>query len=194
VRTRTEAERTIAGVRRPLLASVLVLVLAAALGACGSSGGTAASSTTTTWEPAGPNPSTSAKMICENEAQVDIAASLGVKASSVTTPTWVGHVYSCTYVYPNARITLSVKEMSTTAETTAYFDAQAKVLGQRPGRVAIGQGAFQTTVGDIVVRKDWKVLTVDISKVPASFGQPPETASSLAVSIAATILGCWTGA
>jgi hypothetical protein len=181
-------------VRRPPLVSVVFLVLAAALGACGSSGGTAASSSTTTWEPAGPNPSLSAKMICEKEAQDDIGASLGVKASSVTTPTWVDHVYSCTYVYPNARITLSVKEMSTTPETTAYFDAQAKVLGQRPGRVAIGQGAFQTTVGDVVVRKDWKVLTVDISKVPASFGQPPETAASVALSIAATILGCWTGA
>jgi hypothetical protein len=170
------------------------VVLAVALGACGSSGGSAASSSTTTWEPAGPNPSISAKMICEKEAQNDIGGSLGVKATSVTTPTWVDHVYSCTYVYPNARITLSVKEMSTTPETTLYFKTQAKVLGQRPGRVAIGQGAFQTTVGDVVVRKDWKVLTVDVSKVPASFGQPPETAASVALSVAATILGCWTGA
>jgi hypothetical protein len=181
-------------VRRPLLASVLFVVLAAALGACGSSGGSKAASTTTTWAPAGPNPSLSAKMICEKEARDEIDASLGVSASSVTTPTWVDHVYSCTYVYPNARIVLSVKEMSTTPETTAYFDAQAKRLGRRTGRVAIGQGAFQTTVGDLVVRKDWKVLTVDISKVPASFGQPPETAASVALSVAATILGCWTGA
>jgi hypothetical protein len=181
-------------VRRPLFVSVLVLAMAATLAACGSSGGNAASSTTTTWEPAGPNPSTSAKMICEKEAQDDIAASLGVKTVSITTPTWVDHVYSCTYVYPNARITLSVKEMSTTPETTAYFDAQAKALGKRSGRVAIGQGAFQTTIGDAVVRKDWKVLTVDISKVPASFGQPPETAPQVALSVAATILGCWTGA
>jgi hypothetical protein len=180
-------------VRRPLLVAVLLVVLAGTLAGCGSSGAKA-SSTTTTWEPAGPNPSISAKMICEKEAQDDIAASLGVKAVSVTTPTWIDHVYSCTYVYPNAQITLSVKEMSTTPETTTYFDARAKVLGQRPGRVAIGQGAFQTTNGSVVVRKDWKVLTVDISKVPASFGQPPETAASVALSIAATILGCWTGA
>jgi hypothetical protein len=181
-------------VRRPLLITAVFVVLAATLGACGSSGGNAASSTTTTWEPAGPNPSKSAQMICEKEAQDDIAASLGVKVVSVTTPTWVDHVYSCTYVYPNARITLSVKEMSTTPETTAYFDAQAKTLGRRSGTVAIGQGAFQTTVGDAVVRKDWKVLTVDISKVPATFGQPPETAPQVALSIAAAILGCWTGA
>jgi hypothetical protein len=181
-------------VRRPLLVPVLILVLAGALAACGSSGGGAASSTSTTWEPAGPNPSVSAKMICEKEAQDDIAASLGVKATSVTTPTWVDHVYSCTYVYPNARITLAVKEMSTTPETTTYFDARAKLLGRRPGTVAIGQGAFQTTNGGVVIRKDWKVLTVDVSKVPASFGQPPETAASVALSIGATILGCWTGA
>jgi hypothetical protein len=183
-------------VRRPLLVAVLLVVLAGTvLAGCGSSGSAKASSPTTApWEPAGANPSVSAKMICEKEAQDDIAASLGVKVTSVTTPTWADHVYSCTYVYPTARITLSVKEMSTTPETTAYFDARAKALGQRSGRVAIGQGAFQTTNGSVVVRKDWKVLTVDISKVPASFGEPPENAAGVALSIAATILGCWTGA
>jgi hypothetical protein len=182
-------------VRRSLLVSGLIVVLACGLAACSSSGGgNAASPTTAPWEPAGANPSTSAKMICAAEAQRDIGASLGVKVLSVSTPTWVDHVYSCTYKFANASIGLSVKEMSTTPETTTYFDAQAKALGKRPGRVAIGQGAFQTTNGSVVVRKDWKVLTVDISKVPASFGQPPETAASAALSVAVAILGCWTGA
>ena len=134
-------------------------------------------------------------MVCSKEAQTAINASLGVAVLRVTTPTWVDHVYSCTYVYRNARITLSVKEMSTTPETTTYFDAQGKALGRRPGSLAFGQGAFQTTNGDVVARKDWKVLTVDISKVPPNFGQPPMlNAGSVALSVTATILGCWTGA
>lgn len=132
-------------------------------------------------------------MVCEPEAESEIAASLGVKASRVTTPTWVDHVYSCTYIYPNAKITLSVKEMSTTPETSAYFDAQGQKLGRQPGNVSIGQGGFETTNGDVVVRKDWKVLTVDVSKVPAQFGQPPTNPAGIALSVAATILGCWTG-
>jgi hypothetical protein len=183
-------------VRRSLLVSGLIVVLACGLAACSSSGGGSAASSPTTapWEPAGVNPSASAKMICAAEAQEDIGASLGVKVLSVSTPTWADHVYSCTYKFADATIGLSVKEMSTTPETTAYFDAQATALGKRPGRVAIGQGAFQTTNGSVVVRKDWKVLTVDISKVPASFGQPPESAASAALSVAVAILGCWTGA
>ena len=132
-------------------------------------------------------------MICETEAQTDIAASLGVKAARVTTPTWADHVYSCTYEYPNGSFTMSVKEMSTTAETTAYFNAQGTKLGRKPGNISIGQGGFQTTNGDAVVRKDWKVLTVDVSKLPAQFGEPVETPPQVALSVAATILGCWTG-
>ena len=46
----------------------------------------------------------------------------------------------------------------------------------------------------MVVRKDWKVLDVDISQLPASFGQPPQSASDVAVSVAATLLSCWSGA
>ena len=58
------------------------LVAALALGACGGSGSAKATSTTTgqgaqaagvTYKPAGANPSVSAKMICEAEAQSDIA-------------------------------------------------------------------------------------------------------------------------
>ena len=36
----------------------------------------------------------------------------------------------------------------------------------------LGQGAFQATDGSVVVRKDWKVLVVDTSGLPAEFGVP----------------------
>jgi hypothetical protein len=51
-----------------------------------------------------------------------------------------------------------------------------------------------TTDGSIVVRKDWKVLYVDVSHLPAEFGQPPQSAADAALGVAATILGCWSGA
>ena len=38
---------------------------------------------------------------------------------------------------------------------------------------SLGQGAFQTTNGSVVVRKDWKVLLVDDTGLPAQFGTPP---------------------
>jgi hypothetical protein len=133
-------------------------------------------------------------MVCAAEAQTEIQSGLGAQTTRVTAPTWIDHVYSCQYVYPTGAFTLSVKELNSAAQTTRYFTDLAQRLGRRPDRIAIGQGAFVTANGSMVVRKDWKVLDVDISQLPASFGQPPQSASDVAVSVAATLLTCWSGA
>jgi len=57
----------------------------------------------------------------------------------------------------------------------------------------LGQGAFQTTDGSVVVRKDWKVLLVDTSGLPARFGVPATTSGEVAVTVGDIILGCWAG-
>lgn len=178
---------------------VVGLTCAAFLITCGDSARvqkTAATTTTTTTlapQPAGADPSISAKMICAPEAQKDLAKSLGVTATTVTTPTWVDHVYSCRYVYPNAGISLSLKELDSAADTTSYFDGLDQQLG-RTESLAMGEGAFLTNTGSIVVRKDWKVLYIDVSQVPATFGQNSLRHRETAISIAFVILGCWTGA
>jgi hypothetical protein len=200
--------------RTVAIASVACASLLAACG--GSSGGSANSSPTTvssspTTAPSSPTtatghldkkatntPSVSAKMICEPEAAKDIYdQDTGVHTIKAFQPTWVDHVYSCDYVYPGGAVMrLSVKEMSSPEETTAYFDSLAQKLGkaaQQPP-LGFGQGAFVTKNGDLVVRKDYKVLLVDISKLPASFGVPPDTRQDVAINVGATIMGCWTGA
>ncbi len=169
-----------------------------ALAACGSSSSTSTQPTSSTVEtvkarPAGVNPSKSAKMVCEAEAQGDLADSLGVKPTMVTTPTWVDHVYSCSYVYPDGSFTLSVKELDSAKQTTDYFNQLRTQLGHKSGKIAIGQGAFETTNGSLVARKDWKVLTVDVSKIPPRFGKPPITPTEVGLATAATIMGCWSG-
>jgi hypothetical protein len=35
---------------------------------------------------------------------------------------------------------------------------------------------------------------VDVSKLPASFGVPAASKADVAINVAATIMGCWTGA
>jgi hypothetical protein len=67
-------------------------------------------------------------------------------------------------------------------------------LGRRPEVVSFGQGAFITTNGSVIVRKDYKVLDVDVSQLPQKFGQPPQDRSNVALSVAATVMSCWTGA
>jgi hypothetical protein len=177
-----------------VLVAALVMV-----SACSSSSPTAATKTDGTVgavppRPAGKNPSASAKMVCAKEAQKELAASLGATPVQVTTPTWADHVYACQYVYSTGTFSLSVKELNNARQTTAYYAGFGTRLGRRPGRLAVGQGAYVTTDGSIVVRKDWKVLYVDASHLPPQFGQPPEAAADAALTVAATILGCWSGA
>jgi hypothetical protein len=187
--------------RRFLLVSVS-LAAVVSLAACGGgssktssppTGTQSAQPASVTYKPAGANPSISAKMICEAEAEGDIASALQIKTIRVTKPTWVDHVYSCAYVYSNGPIVLAVKELVNAADTTAYFNSLATKYGKRQTINGLAQGAFIANNDDVVVRKDYKVLLVDVSKVPKNFA-PATTRLDVAQNIAAVIMSCWTGA
>jgi hypothetical protein len=44
-----------------------------------------------------------------------------------------------------------------------------------------------------VVRKDNKVLVVDVAKLPEKFGATSLSRTNASMSIATTLLGCWVG-
>lgn len=179
-------------VRRLPAVVLLSLVVGVAVTACGTT--SAVPSTTLAPLPAGPTPSKIATQVCAPEAQRDIANSLGERAS-VSTPTWdvATHVYSCTYSYPSGSFTISVTELSSWAQTIAYFNGLKVKYGVAQRVPNLGQAAFQAPNGLMFVRKDWKILTVDPSGLPAMFGKPPTSASAVAVTVAIVILGCWDG-
>jgi hypothetical protein len=133
-------------------------------------------------------------MVCAREAQSELVTSLEAQPTLVTTPTWMDHVYSCKYMYPDGVIALSVKELKNAAATTLYFNSLANQFGRRPQGLAIGQGAFYTTNGSVIVRKDYKVLDIDVSQLPPRFGNLGLGPSDAALSVAATIMSCWRGA
>jgi hypothetical protein len=145
-------------------------------------------------QPVRATPSVSAKMICAPEAQTEIVAILGAHTTQPVTPTWTDHIYSCRYTYSQAVMVLSVKEFSNKTETDSYFTSLAHRLGLAKRLEDLGQGAFFTTNHSVVVRKDYKVLLVDISGLPARFGAPLNNRGVIAVTVAATIMDCWTGA
>ena len=123
-------------------------------------------------------------MVCQPEAQRELALVLGVKAT-VGPRTWVDHRYTCTYAYPDGNYVLSVQELSSWDQTFTYY----RSLGQELGALEIrsrnlGQGAFQTTDGSVVVRKDWKVLLVNVAGLPAQFAVPPTSPTNAAVTVA----------
>jgi len=172
---------------------VLVVVVLVAMTAAGcSGGGTATAPTTEAPQPAGATPSPISVEVCARDAIGEIDSALGEKAT-VSTPTWVDHRYACRYGYADGSMEVSVKELSSWAETKAYFNAQGVALGRTRDLSGLGQGAFQTSDGSVVVRKDWKVLLVDSSGLPAQFGVPPTSSGDVAVTVADVILGCWAG-
>lgn len=121
-----------------------------------------------------------------------MAETLGIKAA-VSKPTWVNHSYSCRYQYPDGSFALSVKELSSWSQTYRHYDTLARQLGKVKSIRNLGQGAYQTDNGSVIVRKDWKILTVNITSLPAQFGVPPTSRSDVAVTVADVILACWAG-
>jgi hypothetical protein len=174
------------------LLSALGLVLALAGYTSGAASSATAVQSSRRPLPAGRVPSQIAKMVCQREAQREINETLGVKAS-VSRPTWVDHTYSCFYRYPDGHFELTVKELSSWPQTLATFAAVGHHQGRSANIANLGQGAYQTDNGSAVVRKDWKILTVDISGLPAQFGKPPTSRGDVAVTVADLILACWAG-
>jgi hypothetical protein len=132
-------------------------------------------------------------MVCSPEAQLDIAKALGSPTTRSVKPTWTDHLYSCQYAYSSGQVVLSVKELSDDKATSGYFDTLAQRLGKRSNVGGLGQAAFDTPNDSIVVRKDFKVLDVDVSALPARFGNPAADRSTTAMRIALLVMGCWTG-
>jgi len=178
---------------RHLGVATIVGVLALVLGACGSSTSPASRAVQTRAPlPAGPTPSEIAKMVCSAKTQHELAEALGVTAV-VGGNTWVDHRYSCRYAYPDGYFTLSVQELSSWSQTYGYFHSLAATMGDTGSIPNLGQGAYSTSDGSVVVRKDWKVLLVDDAGLPAQFGVPPTSAGDAAATVADVILGCWDG-
>ena len=172
-------------------ARVMLFSLIGLVGAgCGS--GTTKTSSPASPLPAGKTPSAISKMVCASAAHEELDNALG-DTGTVSPPTWVDHVYSCRYSYPDGSFTLSVKELSSWAQTYSYFNSLAARLGNVHRWTALGQAAFSTNNGSMVVRKDWKVLLVDVSALPRQFGSPPTSAKDVAYTIGDVILGCWAG-
>ncbi len=131
-------------------------------------------------------------MVCQVKAAREIQEALG-EAAVVTDRTWADHRYSCDYRYPRGTIVLSVKELSSWSQTFGYFDALGSKLSRARTLYALGQGAFQARDGSVVVRKDWKILLVDVTGLPSRFGSPPTSSGGVALTVADVILGCWSG-
>jgi hypothetical protein len=138
-------------------------------------------------------PSASARMICGPEIRRDVATVLALKTQPIATSRWADGLYTCTYTLPSGPLVLSVKDLPDAAATTTYFNTVRGRLGNPPDLAGLGQGAYGTRDGAVVLRKDNHVLHVDATALPATFGAQHQKRTDFAYEIASDILGCWTG-
>jgi hypothetical protein len=183
---------------RRALAGLLVSSLVIVLSACGSStsmSGAAPAGTAVARGAASlTGISESTRMICATEVRKDIGVALGVEPVRPLAPVWRDHRYSCEYEYAQGVLRLSVKQLSDERATHRYLETLATRLGKRRVLNGLGQEAFTTTNHSVVVNKDNKVLVVDVHGLPAQFGTPADTRANVGITVAATIMGCWTEA
>jgi hypothetical protein len=178
--------------------SVMLVGIAFVTVACGgSSSPTSASGSTVASghvvRPVSAQPSKSARMICSPEAQQEVLANAtGVRLTQPATATWEDNLYACRYVYGTKVMVVSVKELANKSETDAYVASLERQLGVSR-TVPIGPRAFLARNGSVVVQKDYKVLLVDVSDLPQKFGEPLDTRENIALNVATSIMGCWTG-
>ncbi len=128
-------------------------------------------------------------MICAPKAAGDINQIVEQHAT-VVDKTWLDHRYSCDYRFKLGTMIVSVKELSSWSQTLGYFRSLGTELGRKQTLYALGQGAFKTRDGSVVVRKDWKVLLVDTSGLSREVSN---STGSIALDVAAAIMGCWHG-
>ncbi|MFJ1756423.1 hypothetical protein [Kitasatospora sp. NPDC088134] len=136
-------------------------------------------------------PSDAASMICNPYFRQELAGALGTDIAQPLAPTWVAHVYSCDYRYATGTMTLSVKELPDLATATAQYEGLRGSAGAVTDLGGLGQAAYRRADGTTVVRKDAFVLTVDVARLPETFGNPPRSRADAAVMTATTVMVCW---
>lgn len=139
-------------------------------------------------------PSKQAELVCQPEAQEDIEELIGVEPTKVGPLAYADHVATCRYAYPNGAFTLSVQDLPDDITTTRAYEALAAKLGKLDSIDLPDADAFSTTDGSVVLRKDTKVMLVDVAQLPATFGDPPTPRADTARLVMKAVLGCWTEA
>jgi hypothetical protein len=138
-------------------------------------------------------PSPQAEMVCAPEAQQDIQDLIGVVPTAVGPIQYANHTSTCRYAYANGAFTLVVQDLPNDITTTRTYEALAGTLGKIDSIDLPDAQAFTTNDGSIVLRRDTKVMLVDVAQLPGTFGSPPSPRADAARLIMKAVLNCWVG-
>jgi hypothetical protein len=138
-------------------------------------------------------PSAAAKMICSDDIKGKVKQVLKLSTDAPTRTSFVDHLYTCTYTLPQGPLVLSVHDSASKAAAGTYYTGLRPTLGPTSGLPGLGEHAYGTSRGTVVVLKDRQTLVVDATALPSVFGSDQQKRTDLAYEIASDVLGCWTG-
>ena len=173
--------------RAGLLAVPLLLAGCAGADAATAPPSPAATASTST------EPSATAAMICGDDVVGDVSRALALTAPPATDSTWADQLFTCAYSLPMGPLELAVKESPDRAAAAEYFADRQADLGDTAPALGLGERAFSTPTGTVVVVKDAMTLTVDATGLPEVFGDNGQRRGAFAYEVASIVLGCWTG-
>ena len=132
-------------------------------------------------------------MICDADITSKVGVALDLPGPPSTEWRSSGDVYTCDYLLPMGRMSLQVTILAGAGQASAMFDAdRARTRGARP-LAGLGERAYGTEDGTVLVLKDSQILLVDTTRLPQEFGANGQRRADLAYEVASDVMGCWTG-
>lgn len=138
-------------------------------------------------------PPDSARMICSDEIEGEIADALALESVPAPASSWADHVYTCTYTLPMGRAVLSVVVTPGPSAARQQLSTLRTEHGATTEQPGLGEAGWSAPDGTVLAAKDNMVLTVDPTGLPDDLGTVHEHRVDFAVVIAAGIFSCWKG-
>lgn len=100
-----------------------------------------------------------------------------------------GDTFSCRYAFDGGVLDMSVRDLHTVRRARDHFRELQARAGVSEALSGLAEGGFTRSDGSVVAKKDAMILTVDVAALPPTQIEK----SGIAINLAATVLGCWTG-
>jgi hypothetical protein len=175
-----------ARLRTSALAATTVGVIAA-LTACG--GGSSAGSAGIAHGSARNGPGRAAGEVCEPMVRDSVPSTVGLPLAGEPASAVRGDTFSCVYSFDGGKLDMSVHDLHTIGQARRYFQDLREREAVGDALSGLAEGGFTKADGSVVALKDAMVLTVDVTALPPT----QVDRSGIAIDLAATVLGCWTG-
>lgn len=138
-------------------------------------------------------PTATALMVCSDDIRGKVQQVLRLATLPKTSSTFLDGLYSCSYALPIGTLVLSVQTSTGKDALNTYVEAARTTRKATSTLIGLGERAYGSTDGTVLVIKDNETLTVDASDLPPVFGTQGQKRTDFAYEIASDVLGCWTG-